>query len=241
MRVLRTQSGPFVERPYYEESDIESIATDELSNVGLLPATPQPIRVDRFIEKRYGIVPQYEDVPDGILGFTRFGPKGPVEVVVSRSLSEEGTRVAERRMNSTLAHEAGHMLLHGHLFALERRAETRSLFKDELVEKKQTILCRTDIVADTPEGTRNRGYDGRWWEFQANKVIGVLLLPRQLVHEALDPILVSKGLLGIRALDDMRREEAVHRLADAFDVNPVVARIRIGELFPTSANGQLTL
>ena len=196
MRMLRTQSGPFVERPYYEDSDIESIALDELGKVGLLPATPQPIRVDRFIEKRYGIVPRYKDLPDGILGFTRFGPKGPVEVVVSRSLSEEGTRVAERRMNSTLAHEAGHILLHGHLFALERRAETRSLFGDDLDEKKQTILCRTDTVADPPVGTGNPGYDGRWWEFQANKVIGILLLPRKLVCEALDPFLVSQGLLG---------------------------------------------
>ena len=241
MRMLSTQSGPIAERPFYEDSDIESIAIDELSRVGLLPATPQPIRVDRFIEKRYGIVPHYEAVPDGILGFTRFGPKGPVEVVVSRSLAEEGTRVAERRMNSTLAHEAGHILLHGHLFALERRAGARPLFGDDLDEKKQTILCRPGTVWDPPEGTGNQGYDGRWWEFQANKVIGVLLLPRKLVHEALDPILVSRGLLGIRTLDDTRREEAAHLLADAFDVNRVVARIRVGELFPVSANGQLTL
>lgn len=240
MRMLRMQAGPFLERPFYDDSDIESIAIDELSKVGLLPATPQPIRVDRFIEKRYGIVPQYEDVPDGILGFTRFGPKGPVEVVVSRSLAEEGTRVAERRITSTLAHEAGHILLHGHLFALERRARARSLFGDDLDEKNQTILCRPGTVADSTEGSGNQGYDGRWWEFQANKVIGVLLLPRKLVHEALDPILVSQGLLRTRVLDDERREEATHRLAGAFDVNPVVARIRVGELFPISANGQLT-
>ena len=194
-----------------------------------------------FIEKRYGIVPQYEEVPDGILGFTRFGAKGPLEVVVSRSLSEEGTKVAERRMNSTLAHEAGHILLHGHLFALERRVGTRSLFGDDLDEKKRTILCRPGTVGAPSESTSNQGYDGRWWEFQANKVIGVLLLPRHLVHEALDPILAAQGLLGTRALDDTRREEAAHRLADAFDVNPAVARIRVRELFPTSANGQLTL
>ena len=162
MRMLRTQSGPFVERPYYEDSDIESITIDELSKVGLLPATPQPIRVDRFIEKRYGIVPQYEDVPDGILGFTRFGAKGPVEVVVSRSLSEEGTRVAERRMNSTLAHEAGHILLHGHLFALERRAGARSFFGDDLDEKKRTIYAAPAALGSHPRerGTRATMGDG---------------------------------------------------------------------------------
>ena len=241
MKMLRMQSGPFVERPYYEDSDIESIVTDELSRVGLLPTAPEPIRVDRFIEKRYRIVPQYEDILDGILGFTRFGAKGPEEVVVSRSLSEEGSRVAERRMNSTLAHEAGHMLLHGHLFALERRAGTLSLFGDDLDEKKQTILCRPGTVGSPNESAGTRRYDGRWWEFQANKVIGVLLIPRQLVDEALDSLLVSQGRLGIRLLDETRREEAVHGLADAFDVNPAVARIRVEELFPASASGQLTL
>ncbi len=241
MKMLRMQSGPFVERPYYEDSDIESIVTDELSRVGLLPAAPEPIRVDRFIEKRYHIVPQYEDVPDGILGFTRFSAKGPEEVVVSRSLSEEGSRVAERRMNSTLAHEAGHMLLHGHLFALERRAGTRSLFGDDLDEKKQTILCRPGTVGSPNESAGTHRYDGRWWEFQANKVIGVLLLPRQLVNEALDSLLVPQGSLGIRGLDDSTREEGVHVLANAFDVNPAVARIRVEELFPASASGQLTL
>ena len=76
MRMLRTQSGPFVERPYYEDSDIESIAIDELSKVHLLPATPQPIRVDRFIEKRYGIVPQYEGRAGRHTWFDEVRPEG---------------------------------------------------------------------------------------------------------------------------------------------------------------------
>ena len=241
MRMLKAQSGPFAERPYYEDSEIESIAIDELRKVGLLPISPQPIRVDRFIEKRYGIVPQYEDIPDGILGFTRFGAKGPEEVVVSRSLSQEGSRVSERRMNSTLAHEAGHMLLHGHLFALRRRAGKRLLLGDGLNEMEQTILCRPDSVGFPSGSPRTHSYDGRWWEFQANKVIGVLLLPRQLVTKALDSILVPQGRLRIRLIEDTTREQAVRVLASAFDVNPAVARIRVGELFPASAKGQLTL
>ena len=57
MRRLRAQNGRFLERPYYRESEMESIAIDELSKVGLLPTTPGPIRVERFIEKRFGIVP----------------------------------------------------------------------------------------------------------------------------------------------------------------------------------------
>lgn len=241
MKMIKASSGPFVERPYYEDSEFESIATDELRKVGLLPTTPEPIRVDRFIEKRFNIVPEYDDVPDGILGFTEFGAKGPEAVVVSRLLAEEGGRVAERRINSTLAHEVGHILLHERLFALQRRAGTRSLFEDDLDDERKAILCRDSSVGIPSESMGTHGYDGRWWEFQANKVIGVLLLPRLLVNEALDSFLVSQGLIGIRRLDEMRREEAVHRLANIFDVNPAVARIRIGELFPVRTDRQLTL
>ena len=239
--MLKATSGPFEERPFYEDEEIETLVANELRGVDLLPSEPKPIRVDRFIEKRYGIVPQYEATPNGILGFTGFGNSGPEAVVVSRSLSEEGSRVAERRINSTLAHEAGHMLLHGRLFALQRRARTRALIEDDLDEKKQTILCRSSTVERSTESSGTDGYDGRWWEFQANMVIGALLLPRQLVQEALGPVLVSEGRLGVVSLGSAEREEAVHLLAEAFNVNQAVARIRIGGLFPAPPKGQLTL
>lgn len=241
MKTFRAQSGPFVERPYYEDQEIESIAVDELRRVGLLPSSPEPIRVERFIEKRFGIVPKYDDLPEGLLGFTRFGSKGVEEVVVSRALSEEGNKVAERRMNSTLAHEAGHMLLHGHLFVLERRARSLSLFNDDLDEVKQKILCRAGAAGTPAEITSGSRYDGRWWEFQANKVIGALLLPRPLVNEALNSVLVSQGRLGTKTLDASRREEAVQLLAGEFDVNPAVARIRVDAIFLAREEGQLTL
>ncbi|MDE0068416.1 MAG: hypothetical protein OXO48_01785 [Caldilineaceae bacterium] len=241
MKIRRAKSGPFVEQPYFTDSDVESIVTNELSRVGLLPTNPEPIRVDRFIEKRFGIVPRYDFIQDGILGFTKFGAKGPEEVVVSRSLSEEDSRVAERRINSTLAHEVGHMLLHGQIFSLQRRAGTHPLLQNDLDEDRQTILCRSDAVGSMPESARVHRYDGRWWEFQANMVIGVLLLPRQLVYEALEPLLVSKGLLGLKLLEDTMREEAAGRLSDIFNVNPAVARIRIEKLHPINNDQQLAL
>ncbi len=198
MRMMRTQSGPFVERPYYEDSEIETIATDELRQVDLYPAAPEPIRVERFIEKRFDIVPRYEDLPADVLGYTKFGLSGVEKIVVSRSLSEEGSRVAERRMSATLAHEAGHVLLHGHLFALQRRPRSRPLFKDGIDESRRTILCRTGADGIPPAGTSTTGYDGRWWEFQANKIIGALLLPCGLVNAALGPPLASQGRLGVK-------------------------------------------
>jgi hypothetical protein len=60
------------------------------------------------------------------------------------------------------------------------------------------------------------------------------------VHEAIKPFLVPSGMLGVEILDENRREEAVRALADIFDVNPVVARIRTNELYPAET-GQLRL
>ena len=118
---------------------------------------------------------------------------------------------------------------------LELRSGTRTLFDDDLDEGQQKILCRTDSAT----GSR---YDGRWWEYQANKVIGPLLLPRPLVDQTVDSLLVSDGHLGIKMLGPDQREEAVQVLAKTFDVNPAVARIRLDGLHPSQAGAwQLTL
>ena len=209
------------------------MALDELRRVSLLPISPEPVRIDRFIEKAFGVVPTYEYLPNGILGYTKFCSEGVEGVVLSRSLSEEGTQVAERRERSTLAHESGHILLHSYLFGLQPLMKSAALFEDDIDLKRKTVLCR--------EGSEpNSGYDGRWWEYQANKMIGPLLLPRPSVLDALNGLLTSSAL-GIKTLDASRREEAAQVLAGIFDVNAVVARRRLDELFPAAAAAQLTL
>jgi hypothetical protein len=142
-------------------------------------------------------------------------------------------KVAERRVRSTLAHEAGHGLLHAYLFAFNDKP--LHLF-DAQSQADQKILCR-----DVKEGEgQKRAYDGRWWEFQANRAMGGLLCPKALVHDALKPFMSPVGSLGTLILDESRRADAVREVADIFDVNPVVARIRINEMFPPET-GQLLL
>jgi hypothetical protein len=233
MRTLRAQTGPFAERPYYTLEEIERICSEELQNAGHYPATPEPVRVERFIEKRFGISPIYDDLPEGVLGFTKFSAEGVEAIVVSRSLAEEHTKVAERRVNTTLGHEAGHGLLHAHLFVL---GCDRSLFGDDADATR--ILCR-DVPTATPSA--QRGYDGRWWEFQANQAMGALLLPRRLADQILEPLRTRPGVLGRCVLEAQRREEALGLLAETFDVNPVVARIRLGDIHPQGEELQLTL
>ena len=74
-----------------------------------------------------------------------------------------------------------------------------------------------------------------------HQAIGGLLLPKKLVSVALEPYLVPTGSLGALTLDEKKRGEAERALAEIFDVNPVVARLRIGEIYRPSQGGQLML
>jgi hypothetical protein len=236
MRTYRATAGPFTEKPFYTPTDIEQLCNEELQKVGLLPSEPKAIRVDRFIEKRFKIYPTYEDMPEGVLGCIEFGFEGVKGIVISKSLADDESKVSERRINTTLAHEAGHALLHTHLFAFGQK--TDSLFGNDVDPNKPKILCRNDAIQGI-KGYKETGY--RWWEYQANLVIGPLLLPRSLVMILLDSYLLTRGMLEFQILDRSRQEEAVRALSQTFDVNPIVAKIRIETLFPPVQDSQLTL
>jgi hypothetical protein len=233
MKTIRSKSGPFSERPHFEPSEIDRICDDELRKAGLYPGSPQAIRVDRFVEKRFGVAAEYEDLPEGVLGYTKFSKTGVEAIIISAALDAEKGKVAQRRVRTTIAHEAGHGLLHAYLFALEDKP--LHLFDADSHSDHQ-ILCR-DVQGEERKG---RTYDGRWWEFQANRAMGGLLCPKALVHVALHPFLSQSGSLGAVILDESRREDAIRSAADIFDVNPIVAKIRINELYPVET-GQLRL
>ncbi|HET9604866.1 MAG TPA: hypothetical protein VFO96_11300 [Gemmatimonadales bacterium] len=220
MRHVRGRRGPFPERPYYTEEEIERTCTAALRDADLYPGVPAPIRIDRFVEKRFGVTISYDDLGPGVLGFSRFGKSGVQQVVVSRTLDEEGTVVSERRVRSTLAHEAGHGLLHAHLFFLTGQS---GLFPEGQATQPR-VLCRDE------RASASQSHSGDWWEWQANRAIGALLLPVGLTRRVLEEFTVPDGGLGIPVLPDTEREACVQRLAEVFDVNPVVARYRLTEL-----------
>jgi len=231
MKTIRTRSGPFSERPHFKAGEIERMCVEELRRERLLPSEPSAIRIDRFIERRFKITHEYEELPDGVLGFTKFGRQGVDAIVVATHLDNDAHPPTRRRLRSTLAHEAGHALLHTYLFALGTKPA--ELFGGG--ETKPEILCR-DVQGEQGYS----GYDGRWWEYQANRAIGGLLLPRSLVDQASEPYCSSVGSLGGKEVPEARREEATRALAEIFDVNPAVVRIRLGELFPLNEAGQLS-
>ena len=214
-----------VERPFYTAANIDSMCVRELQDASLFPTQPSPIRIDRFIEKRFDVVPGYDDLGPGVLGLTKFGKAGVLEVVIARSLEDENTLVGERRIRATLAHEAGHGLLHGHLFGATGES---SLFPDGQSNAPR-VLCR-EIGRSVKKS--------EWWEIQANLAIGGFLLPKPLVLKALDLYLRKSGIFGSQCLDDSVRTVAIDHLSEVFNVNPVVARIRLDVLYPISQSAQ---
>ena len=233
MRTFRTSTGPFSERPFYSDEEIERICSDALAEAGFLPKAPGKVRIERFIEKRFNVRVIFEELDAGVLGFTEFGPKGVESVHVAEP--DEATVASDRRVNSTLAHEAGHGLLHTHLFQPE--FDHKRLFASDPDVAPNRVLCRDD---EQPVRSRPRAYDGRWWEFQANRTIGALLMPKQVFLDFMAPFLERRGTFGLAALPDSLREVAIQAAADVFDVNPAAARVRLDGLFPRAGN-QLTL
>src|SRR6516165_3085425 len=221
MRRVPTPSGPFPFQLYFEDlGEIDEICLEALKTQSLLPSRPEPIRIERFVEKQFKTALIYEDLGPEHLGCIIFNTSGAVEaILVSRFLEEQNTIPARRRARSTVAHEAGHGLLHGSLFIGDN-------FPDR-GKNQRRILCRSeDILLETESS-----YRGRWWEFQANQAIGSLLLPRLLVNTFLDQSGIELDSSGNRTLSPVQRESLAKKAAVIFDVNPIVVRIRLDSLF----------
>ena len=233
VKTVRAKTGPFQERPHFDPGEIDRMCVVELRKSGLYPAQPEAIRIDHFIEKRFGSPHDYEDLPTGVLGYTKFGKKGVERIVISSELAEDGSDVARRRERATMAHEAGHGLLHAHLFAVETPAST--LFGKDNCSGSQ-ILCR-EVIGDQSASRPKPS----WSEYQANRAIGGLLLPRKLVMAALQGYMVPTGALGGSVLDPARKADAERTLSTVFDVNPIVAKIRLEDLFAPENSGQMLL
>jgi hypothetical protein len=96
-------------------------------------------------------------------------------------------------------------------------------------------LCRDN---DIRPGEGRRSYDGRWWEWQANRAIGGFLLPKELVRQVVERLIDRSTMVKSPALSPAARQKAEKDVAEIFDVNPVVARIRIHEFFPERHEAQ---
>jgi len=216
MKWVPTPNQPFRTRLYLSDDKIDDMCSEALSETHLLPAEPQPIRIDRFIEKKFRAQIIFEELDKGILGFTAWGADSVEEIHIAQPAGNSPI-LEHRRENSTFAHEAGHCLMHTELYI-----EYSALARDH-PELPPFILCREERTNTIP-----RKPNPKWWEVQANRAIGSLLMPKPLIPIFLEPFYAKFGTTKLSTLTGKARWEIAEAASNTFEVNQRVARIRLG-------------
>ena len=238
MQRFKASSGPFEYQLRFSPDEIDNMCLEALEKAGCIPKAPEPIRIDRLIEKQFTPNISYEEIKPGVLGYTAFNSNGSIACVGVSSSLEDGRTASERRLRSTLAHEGGHCLLHPSLF-MQDQGQGRLGDHGNVSLKDKRFLCRGNDIDPSATRQQTRHYDGRWWEWQANRAIGGFLLPKHLVRMATDSFLTKALVTGIASLPATARAAAERNIATVFEVNPVVARIRLSEMFPDKTGEQI--
>ena len=209
MRERRDPGGRMPYRIYFEDGEIDQIMEAELRRAHLPRIGDSAVDVDAFIETYLQITPEYVTLPRGVQGATDFFRDGTVAMRISAELSERAglhEPGAENLIRTTLAHEAAHVLLHRSLFLTQSEA----LFGQQASRQE---LCR-DI---DPAG---RGYTGEWWEWQANRGMGALLLPRSEII----------GIAGPWTAAALRDGQLVQMIARRFEVSNTAVCYRLEQI-----------
>lgn len=225
--MAKTINGPFTRSLYIPPARFESIARQALEEVGLMPDSPSEVRIERFLEKKWDITEDYIELPDDVLGQAAFNEDGLHHIELNRSLAEDESQPAQRRLRSTIAHESGHGLVHADLWAevfqLRREGNLIPLPSDPSKSFTEFgFSCRSHTI----EGGSNRASEFEWWEYQANQLMAALLLPWHLVQEV-----AHNYQKELSSTQESVRDNAFYMLqydlADVFNVNPAMTRIRV--------------
>ena len=209
MRELRDHNGRMPCRLWYDEAEIDAIMEGELRRSGTGRIGEGAVDVDAFIESHLHITPEFVELPRGVQGATDFYRDGTVRMRISAVLAERAGRQepgAEHLMRTTLAHEAAHVELHRILFLQQSEA----LFGSQASRQE---LCRDVRMI-------GRGYNGEWWEWQANRGMGALLLPRSEVI----------GIAGPWTAAALRDGKLVQIIARRFQVSTQAVCFRLEQI-----------
>ncbi len=232
MRIYRGPEGD--KRIWFTDEEIEEIAEVELGRAGFVSTSKAPIvDLEVFIERHLGArLDQHAPLDPDVLGISTF-PDGESPIIrINRDLTHEAvdSELASLgtvgRWRATLAHEAGHILLHRVLF--EVNPDQQSLF----------------AAANSTEGgpspgpvrclKRNLGFSHSvhdWREVQANKAMAALLMSRDLFGAVAREYIGQAISAGAKLVHGTPAgERVIHQLASYFEVSRQAATIRLETL-----------
>ncbi|MHB1327682.1 MAG: ImmA/IrrE family metallo-endopeptidase [Gemmatimonadales bacterium] len=242
MKSWKDPRSPWGRQIRFDDHEFESMMDEMRERTGSDGfVTGKGIDVELVLLRAIGAEADYVDLPANILGRTLFAEDGSVRIEVSRSLSDEAEvdRTARRRLRTTIAHECGHVICHQPLFI--RDTESLSLFSESLTTKntaaRPPIMCRS-------EGVTGVGYRGEWWEFQANRCMAALLLPRRMVGDSVRRRLADGGFrTGEECVLRGAGHLLVEGLSDEYDVSQTATLYRLQSLgfIPDGTQHQMRL
>jgi Zn-dependent peptidase ImmA (M78 family) len=147
-----------------------------------------------------------------IHGVTWFFPGAKPKVQINQSLRREFRRA--NRYRTTLAHEYGHLLLHGWLYDRFRRE----------LKNHEPLRCYSRTV----QATIDRLTD--WMEWQAGYICGALLMPQRRVQLLAAAFGRERGASLPLKPESIDAQALTKRLTDLFDVSRDAARVRLLKL-----------
>jgi hypothetical protein len=199
------------------------------------------VDIERFVERHLRVrLDQHAELDDNILGVTHFTPGRPPRTEINRDLTgsaleeEDATPGMIGRWRATVAHEAGHVLLHQMLYEIDDMQ--RGLFRDPAQEERRTVnlmRCQKRDVVYRTNGASD------WREVQANKAIGGLLMPRPVAVKVISAEIDKFN--GPLVAGSAGFEHLVDEVARRFLVSKQAARIRIQGLGIATPRGQGSL
>ena len=238
MKVHNTPYGIFYDRPYYSANHMEEMAAKALLKAGIPADEPGEIPIEDVLEDCMGVAAEYSQLPADVMGCASFWQEGLARVEIHENLSAAGDDLTlDRRRRATIAHELGHGLAHTRLYVQRFAFEREQADYDPSVPQRAHIACRSsDIrqVGDTLAG----GGSYSWFEWQANFLMGCLLVPRQALHRHLEPWTGPQNGFRAPRLYSSARGEAAQSVSDIFHVSRQLASIRLDGLFPEVPDDQ---
>jgi hypothetical protein len=224
------------QRIWYESDEIESIAEDELRRAELMPSSEEPVTdLERLIEGHLGAqLDQYAQLPDGVLGLTKFVGRRP-EVLISSVLTEAAEEESPRpgqvgRWRATLAHEASHIFLHRYLFDADMAPLSNRRPEESTTGGGVVMRClHRDVAPVETQGWRRVRRRVDWREVQANRGMAALLMPsrafKDVAFEQMAKLDTGSPRFG-PALADLLAET----IAGVFQVSKQAVLIRLNTL-----------
>lgn len=235
MKQYRGANGE--ERLWFRPSEIERMMTSELQRAGLMPTEAAPVvDLEAFIERHLGAtLDQYGELAPDVLGVTEFFEGKPPKVSINRDLTGSALDEDESppgrlgRWRATVAHEAGHVLLHRCLF--EFAVGNMSLFGSQQAGDGSRQLHRC-LKRDATYAS-----GGDWREVQANQAMAALLMPKPF-FATIARAEAGRLFPGSDAIPAGSEDRVAARLAPLLGVSRQAARIRLTTVGLVQAKGQ---